>query len=711
LNDDLRAALWPLDRLGDALEALARRTSLSPEPAELLKPPEALLTDGPEAVGRWLQATASALGIEAEPVEAAYGEALSLVKGAAPALLLVQDGPGPCVLALQRGGRRFVLVLAPDGTVRRFPPEHVRAALCRDIEAADVEEVDRLLESAAVVARRRPRAREAILRERLSSRRIGGCWLVRAAPGASLWGRIRREGLVRPLATFAVGHAAQHLLWLASWAVVGRAVLLGRIDPGWLAAWVLLLLSLVPMRVFVTSAEGKLAIGAGGLLKQRLLHGALRLDPDAIRHQGAGQLLGRVLEADALEALALNGGFLTLTAAVEIVLAALVLAAGAGGLLHAVLLVAWAAAVVMLGLHYLRSRDRWTEARLRMTHDLVERMIGHRTRLAQEPPASAHEEEDQAVARYLPLSEDMDRRAARMMVLPSRGWLLIGFLGLAPAFIAGGSQTALAVAVGGVLSAYLALSRLAVACTHLAAAWIGWKTIGPLARSSGRSDDSSQPGIPLSALALGPPAQGEPILVAQDLTFRYRPDGEPVLRGVRLKIHAGDRMLLQGPSGGGKSTLASLLSGMRSPSSGLLLLHGLDRATLGLSGFRRRVAFAPQFHENYLLAETLAFNLLMGRGWPPTGRDLREAERICRALGLGDVIDRMPGGMLQMVGENGWQLSHGERSRVYIARALLQGADLLMLDESFAALDPETLRLAFRAVLERAKTVLIIAHR
>jgi ABC-type transport system involved in cytochrome bd biosynthesis fused ATPase/permease subunit len=70
----------------------------------------------------------------------------------------------------------------------------------------------------------------------------------------------------------------------------------------------------------------------------------------------------------------------------------------------------------------------------------------------------------------------------------------------------------------------------------------------------------------------------------------------------------------------------------------------------------------------------------------------------------------MPAGLQQMVGETGWQLSHGERSRLYIARALLQRADLLILDESFAALDPQTFEQTLAFVLERAPTVLVIAH-
>jgi ATP-binding cassette subfamily B protein len=89
---------------------------------------------------------------------------------------------------------------------------------------------------------------------------------------------------------------------------------------------------------------------------------------------------------------------------------------------------------------------------------------------------------------------------------------------------------------------------------------------------------------------------------------------------------------------------------------------------------------------------------------------LQAAEALCRELGLGDLLDRSPAELLQMVGETGWQLSHGERSRLYMARALLQGADLVVLAENPAALDPETLRQSFRCVLDRVPTLLLIAH-
>ena len=169
-------------------------------------------------------------------------------------------------------------------------------------------------------------------------------------------------------------------------------------------------------------------------------------------------------------------------------------------------------------------------------------------------------------------------------------------------------------------------------------------------------------------------------------------------------------MILQGPSGSGKSTLASVLAGLRPPQSGLLLADGLDRHTLGLDGWRKRVVLVPQFHENHLALGSLAFNVLMGAEWPASEEEFARAERVLRELGLGATLDRMPSGMLQTVGETGWQLSHGERSRVYLARALVQQPDVLILDESFAQLDPENMHLALDAVVSRGSAVLLIAH-
>ena len=107
----------------------------------------------------------------------------------------------------------------------------------------------------------------------------------------------------------------------------------------------------------------------------------------------------------------------------------------------------------------------------------------------------------------------------------------------------------------------------------------------------------------------------------------------------------------------------------------------------------------------------MAFNLLMGKRWPPRPEDFQEAETVCQELGLSELLEKMPAGLLQMVGETGWQLSHGEKSRLYMARTLLQKADLIILDESFAALDPRTFEQCLQCVLRRAQTLLLISHR
>jgi ATP-binding cassette subfamily B protein len=396
-------------------------------------------------------------------------------------------------------------------------------------------------------------------------------------------------------------------------------------------------------------------------------------------------------------------------AVVDVAVAVPVLAAGPGGLASVSLLLLWTALTVVLSWVYYRRSLAWSRARVKMTDELVERMVGHRTRLAQEPPALWHNEEDRALADYVDRSTALDHTNVMIAGLLSRGWLIVGMLAIVPAFLTGATSPGLlAVGIGGVMLARGAIGRLSSGIASLVGAYIAWGQAGPLFHAAARPELMAAPSSQVLQQKAAEP--GEMLIDAHDVVFRYRPQGEPTLQKVSLRINARDRILLEGPSGGGKSTLASVLTGLRSPESGLLLLTGLDRHTLGSRGWRRRVVSAPQFHENHVLSNTFAFNLLMGRGWPPDWSDIEEAGKICRDLGLGPLLGRMPGGLMQMVGETGWQLSHGEQSRLYIARALLQRAELIVLDESFAALDPETLSLSLRCVLERAPTLVVIAH-
>jgi ATP-binding cassette subfamily B protein len=678
---------------------------------QLPLPPQDLRQDSDEPLGRWLTLAAGSLGLEVEAVMAPYTEVEWLVRGAGPALLRIPGTSEPHFLALLGRGRQ-VAVLGPDRKVHQVQPSVVCTVLCRDIEAPLLTEVEHMLDTAGVLPRRRRDARAAILREQLGATWVAGCWRLRLSRNASLWHQARSRRLPQRLLALVGVHTVQYLLWLLAWWVIGRGALQGRFDTGSLMAWALFLLTLIPCRLLATWWQGRLAISAGGLLKQWLLSGALRLDLEETRHQGAGQLLGRVIESDVVESLALSGGLLGLVAGIELVIAPMILSAGAGGWYHALLLLGWVGGTCLLGGWYFRSRQRWTAARLEMTHDLVERMVGHRTRLAQEAQEHWHDGEEQVVERYLALARAMDRRVTLLLALVPRGWCVLGLLGLVPAFVSGQSTpVALAVGLGGTLLAYRALHKLAAGLVHLTGAALAWQQIAPLVAAATHPEAS---GAPTSTLALTPPVgqgENEPSLIeVHDLVFRYREHGAAVLQDCCLCIRAGDRLILTGPSGGGKSTFVSLLTGLRLPESGLLLSRGLDLATLGADGWRQRVVAAPQFHENHVLTGTFAFNLLLGRHWPPQPADVQEAEAICRELGLGDLLDHMPAGLWQMVGETGWQLSHGERSRLYIARALLQHADVVILDESFGALDPENLQRALHCVLARASTLLVIAH-
>ncbi|MBU1746336.1 MAG: ABC transporter ATP-binding protein/permease, partial [Chloroflexi bacterium] len=616
-------------------------------------------------------------------------------------------------LALLKGGHRRVSIVGPDLAIRRVHPAVVRDALCHDVEAPFIAQTDRFLTGAGVPEHRRSRVGKAILRAQLSPFRIRGCWLLRPSPGASLWLQARRARLPRTLFMLIGGNIVLQVLTLLAWTVIGWGALTGHFDWGWLWAWALLLFTTIPFQMLITQAQSQLAINAGGLFKQRLLHGTLQLTPEEIRHQGAGQFLGRVMESEAVESLALGGGFMVILAVIQLGAAAVLLALGSGGWFHVLLLLSWLVVAFVLCWLYIRRMRAWSESYREMTNDLVERMIGHRTRLAQEDRQHWHDEEDHFLARHQGVGKRVDAIVMQLSALIPRGWMILGLTGISYTFVvARGSPAELVTSLGGMIFALQALTSLVTGVKSLAAAVMAWDQVAPLFRAATRSQHErlgTEPALVLSALS-DTFERGQPMMMAREVDFRYRDRGRLVLQACDLQIRKGDRLLLEGPSGGGKSTLAALLAGLRVPESGLLLLWGFDRQTMGDVAWRRRVVVAPQFHENHVLTGTLAFNLLMGRRWPPMPEDLVEAETICRELGLGDLLDRMPAGFQQMLGESGWQLSHGERSRLYIARAILQKADLVILDESFGALDPENLRRAMRCVLDRAPTLLVIAH-
>ncbi|HEY2514970.1 MAG TPA: ABC transporter ATP-binding protein [Polyangiaceae bacterium] len=696
---------WREDQVSDALLALARDVGLVGTVAvqASLCPRRA---DDPS-----VRALAEVLGVEAEPVVCTRSELAATLRSFAPALLRIDHGDGVHLLTVAAGTAEHLLVLTSRNRRVRIAHHELAAVLTRGAGGSAEERVDRWLSRARIARRRRGRAREELLREAVGHLPIRGMWLLRGHPGASFAGSLRRSGGLRHAGTFLGAAFAQVALGVGAWLVLGRGALSGSIEPGWLLGWGLIVATSVIAQLVASWSAGRLAVDVGAALKQRLLCGALRVDPREVRSRGAGALLATVSESGTLESAGLSGALGAVTAAIQIASAAFVLAAGAGGFVHVALLALWSVAIVACAVVAGRARAAWTRQRFDLTSDYVEKVIGQRTRVVQQAPSAWHAGEDAQVDEYHERSRSMDRTQLLLASLPSRGWLILGLLGLLPALASGASDTtALAVAIAGILQAQAGFGGLMAGVTDVLSAGVAWTGIAELYRAAADRE-------PVGTHAVAaPPAErvagraGGPVLEARGLSFAYDARSIPVLHDCNLSLKEGERVLLEGPSGGGKSTLLSLLTGIQAPTRGVVLLRGFDRPTVGALAWRQRIASAPQFHDNHVFSGTLAFNLLMGRAWPPSPADLAEAEAVCRELGLGGLLDRMPAKLDQIVGETGWQLSHGERSRVFLARAILQGSDVVVLDETFGALDPLTLEACLGCVKRRARSLVVVAH-
>lgn len=700
---------WPLTDLGAGLETLARRRGLDPAAVEPLRLPSRTLLAGTE-LSRWVEWAGRKLGIEAEPIQVTFADFDTVVRNASPAVVQLDSDRGPQFLLLIGRSKHHVRLLGPDLKPHRCSVWDLKEALGRRHAQPLHEEIDRVLDLAALDDNDRPRVRAALVEQRLSDKPIAACWMLRTAPTSNFWKQLVHARLPYRLTAMLAVFAAIYGLEIFSWGLIGEAALSGRLDLGWMSAWILLLLTLVPLGLIGGWLNSTLALDTGRILKRRLMAGALRIGLDKMRHQGAGQLLSRVMESQALDALALNGGLSVIVALVELAFSAWVLAMGAGGMLHLGSLGLWLIVTFALGWSYVRRMQTWTFMRLEMTHGLIERMVGHRTLLAQEWPNRRDAQDDQTTQDYLRLSRRMDVAGVRLFAGVPGGWGLIGLAGMAPAFVSGSATPAsIAIAFGGLLLSTRAFGGIAGGMSSLASAFIAWTQAAPMFRA-GIATGEEPPFLASDQFKRTVDDGTKTSVVdAVDIVFRHGPQGAPVLDGIDLEIAPGERVLLEGPSGGGKSSLASLLVGLRRPEAGLLLLNGLDSHTLG-SQWQRIATEAPQFHENHVFGGSLGFNLLMGRSWPADDHELAAAKSLCEDLGLGDLIARMPSGMMQMVGETGWQLSHGERSRLFLARALMQDAQLTIMDESFAALDPETLKQCLSCVFDRARTLMVIAH-
>jgi ATP-binding cassette, subfamily B, bacterial len=704
---NIREISWPMARAGDAMQALARHARLPCRPVALPQPAEAI-TDREGSIA-WMESTSASIGLQVENRLLSYA-AMPELGAMGPALVEIRAGGEFRLLAVACSRKGRLLLLGPRLSTVRISAAALRSLIAVPLEKTLGANWNPIFDEADLHASSREKVLRCVFEDRLGEIPVAQVWCLRLPPAAGLLAQARRAGLAKTLAAFIATSFLEYGLWLVSWVLMARWALEGQFDSGWLFGWTLLLLTIIPIHMFSRQWQAKLAVSGSWLLMRQLLEGAFRLRHEEVRYQGVGQLLGRVLDAETLQSLALMGGTTGVLAVIQLAIAAGLLAFVGAGLLACVL-TGWVALSAALAWFYYRRRRDWTTSRVRLTQDIVERIIGHRTRLAQQPPERWHEGEDESLAHYLECSERVDWLSAACMGWFARGWLIAAVAALAPGIV---DRTippgTLAAEVGVVMLAYSALRSLSLSLAGLSGAAIAAERVRGLLDSARRTASSGDPAVALAVANRGGRFLGGRLLEVRDVTFRYPHRAVDAVRNHSIEIEEGDRVLLEGASGGGKSTFVALVSGVRTPDSGVLSLRGIDRRTLGEREWRRRVAAVPQFQENYIFSESLAFNVLLGRGWPPAPEDLADAETVCRELGLGPLLDHMPAGLMQVVGDSGWQLSNGEKSRVFLARALLQRASVLVLDETFASLDPQTSRQAVECVLRRAPALVCVAH-
>jgi len=198
--------------------------------------------------------------------------------------------------------------------------------------------------------------------------------------------------------------------------------------------------------------------------------------------------------------------------------------------------------------------------------------------------------------------------------------------------------------------------------------------------------------------------QGE--IVFEHVAFAYDP-AAPVLRDINLTIQPGQRIGVCGPTGGGKSTVLSLIPRFYDPTLGRVLIDGVAVTDYRLDRLREQIGFVLQ--DTVLFAGSIRDNIAYGRP-EATPEEIIQAAKMANAH---DFISEMPHGYDSLVGERGLTLSGGQRQRIGIARAIVRNAPILILDEPTAALDTESEKLVMEALerLMKGRTVITIAHR
>jgi len=258
--------------------------------------------------------------------------------------------------------------------------------------------------------------------------------------------------------------------------------------------------------------------------------------------------------------------------------------------------------------------------------------------------------------------------------------------------------------VGEFIAFNMIAQRVAQPIMRLAQMWTEFQQVGI---SMARLGDilNVQPDVPGTTKAQMPSVRGQVVL--DGVTFRYRPDVPPVIRGVSLTVKPGEVVGIVGRSGSGKSTLTKLIQRLYVPQEGRIFIDGVDLSLVDTGGLRRQVGVVLQ--ENLLFNRSVRENIAIADPAAPLERVIQAAQ----LAGAHDFICEMTSGYETVIGEQGASLSGGQRQRLAIARALFTQPRILIFDEATSALDYESESIVQRnmAAICQGRTVFIIAHR
>jgi ATP-binding cassette subfamily B protein len=348
-----------------------------------------------------------------------------------------------------------------------------------------------------------------------------------------------------------------------------------------------------------------------------------------------------------------------------------------------------------------RGYDRVRDGIANVLGDLSESLHGVRT-------VSAYNRQKWNIVQHRNVVGDYrqaNNYTAQINAIYGPGTTMLGYLGQA-ALLAIGGQMVIEhqLSIGALVAFFLYLNRFFAPIQLLVQQYNTFQQ-GQAAVVKLRSLFSVDPSTPEAANATElPPIEGE--IVFDHVTFGYDP-AAPVVHDIDLRIAAGETVAFVGQTGAGKSTLAKLVTRFYDPTEGRVLIDGHDLRDVTLGSLRRQLGVVPQ--EPFLFAGSLRYNIAFAC---PDATDGEVWEAV-RAVGLADVVERMPDGLDTVVHERGQSLSSGERQLIALARAFMARPRVLVLDEATSNLDllSETKIEAALDVLLARRTAVLIAHR